>query len=115
MRLDARKLDRRITFERPVPNGTFAGAGAGNWSLVDTVDAQVQDVLPSRAETPADGLSIAKRSARIRMRYRDDITADMRIVYGARIMQITAGPVELGREDGLELMTEDYSTAGGGA
>lgn len=115
MQIDARKLDREITFQRKVPDDSFNGAGKESWAPVATVWAQVQDVLPSRAERIAEGLSIANRPARIRMRYRDDITPDMRIIHGSRVMQIFAGPAELGRQDGLELMAEDYSTAGDGA
>lgn len=116
MLIDARDLDRQITFQRKVPAEGFAGAGTDRWEPVaENVWAQVRDVLPSRAEKMTEGLSIANRPARIRMRYRDDITADMRIHYGARILQIVAGPVELGRRDGLEMMAEDYSTAGNAA
>jgi SPP1 family predicted phage head-tail adaptor len=113
--LDTGSLDRRITFQRKVADESFAGAGTATWQPVATIWAEVRDVLPSRGERIADGLSIENRPARIRTRFRTDITADMRIIYGARVMQIIAGPVELGRRDGLEMMAEDYSTAGGGA
>ncbi len=108
-------LDREITFQRKVPDDSFGGAGKESWVPVATVWAQVRDVLPSRAERVGEGLSIANRPARIRMDYRDDITPDMRIIHGARVMQIVAGPAELGRRDAMEWMAEDYSTAGDGA
>ncbi|MFD1951872.1 head-tail adaptor protein [Sphingomonas arantia] len=114
MLIDARHLDRQITFQRKVAATGFASAGTERWEDVATgVWAQVRELLPSRAEKVADGLSIANRPARIRLRWRDDITADMRILHGTRVMQIIAGPVELGRRDGIELMVEDYSTTGG--
>jgi SPP1 family predicted phage head-tail adaptor len=106
-------LDRRITFQRRAAGaGDFMSAGKSAWETVATVWAQVADVLPSRGERAAEGVTIANRPARIRMRFRPDITADMRIIYGNRTMQIVAGPAELGRRVGLELMAEDYSTAG---
>ncbi|PTQ12955.1 phage head-tail adaptor protein [Sphingomonas oleivorans] len=110
--LQADDLDRRIAFERPVTGEGFDDAGSGIWAPVCTVWAQVRDVLPSRAERLADGLTIVNRPARIRIRYREDITSDMRILYGTRVMQIVAGPVELGRREGLEMMAEEYRPAG---
>ena len=112
MKLDARKLDRRVAIERPVTKPGFLSAGSGTWELVATVWASVEDALPSRAERLADGINVASRPARVRMRYRDDVTSAMRFVIGSRIMQIIAGPAELGRRDGLEFMVEDYSVAG---
>ena len=107
------KLDRRITIERPVPHGSFTGAGREKWEPVATVWAEVQDKLPSRGEDMANGFNVASRPARVRMRYRSDITADMRIVLGDRIMQIISAPAELGRRDGIEVAVEDYNSAGG--
>lgn len=113
--LAAGDLNRRVTIQRPVADTSFDGAGSGTWTEVATVWAQVQDVLPSRAERMADGINIATRPARVRMRFRSDVTPDMRFVMGERIMQIVAGPAEIGRRDGLEFMVEDYSSAGNGA
>jgi head-tail adaptor len=79
---------------------------------VVTVWASVKDALPSRAEKLADGINMAARPARVRMRFRDDVTPDMRFVMGSRIMQIVSGPAELGRREALEFMVEEYSPAG---
>ena len=105
-------LDREVRFERKAPSAGFMSAGQEAWEEVATVWAQVQDVLPRRGERTESGLTTASRQARIRTWYRDDITADMRVVHGERVMQIIAGPVELGRLEGIELVGEDYSTAG---
>jgi SPP1 family predicted phage head-tail adaptor len=113
--MKAGKLDRRIVIERPVTKTGLLSAGSGSWEPVATVWASVQDVLPSRAERLADGINVASRPARVRMRYRDDLTPAMRFVIGGRIMQIIAGPAELGRREGLEFMVEDYSSAGNAA
>jgi head-tail adaptor len=113
MELQSGDLDRLIRFERPAAGDDgFMSAGQRGWERVATVWAQVVDVLPSRGERAAEGVTIASRPARIRIRFRPDITADMRIIFGSRTMQIVAGPVELGRRSGLELMAQDYSTAG---
>jgi head-tail adaptor len=109
-------LDKVINIEQPVPDTSPDGAGSGKWALVaKDVYAQVQDALPSKSERLADGLNVATRPARVRMYYRDDVTPDCRFVMGSRIMQITAGPAELGRRAGLEFMVEDYTSAGNAA
>lgn len=113
--MNARKYDRRIQIERPAPDTSFAGAGAGQWSSVGGAWANVQDMLPSRSERLANGINVSARPARVRMRYRTDITPDMRFVMGERIMQIVAGPAELGRREAIEFMVEDYSTSGNAA
>lgn len=112
MKIDARRLDRRVRIERLVADESIDGAGSGTWEPVATVWAEVQDVRPSRTERMTEGLNLSARPARVIMRWRGDVTGAMRIVHGDRIMQIVGGPAELGRRDGLELLVEDYSTAG---
>lgn len=111
--MKAGTLDRRITFERRVE----AQGGAYNrktieWVPFATVWAQVQDVLPSRAESIDQDLAIARRPARVRCRWRSDLTGDMRIIFGDRILRIASGPVEMGRREGLEMMAEEWTTEG---
>lgn len=122
-------MDSFIRLERPVPDNSLDGAGSGQWELVDEIWAEIMDLLPSRSdgESAANGINFAERPARVRIRYRADITNAMRLVDGAnivagavdytsaRIMQIVSMPAELGRREGLELMAKDYSTAGNGA
>lgn len=110
MRLGA--LNRRIRIERPVSDTAFDGAGSGGWTLVIEVWAEVKDMLPSRGDRIAEGINVSARPARVRMRYRDGITSDMRFVVAGRIMQIVSGPAELGRREGLEFMVEEYRPAG---
>jgi head-tail adaptor len=101
-----------VRIERPVADESLDGAGSGSWELVqDDVAAEVEDMLPSRGERLATGINVTTRPARVRLRFRDDITSSMRFVVGDRIMQITAGPAKLGR-DAIEFMVEDYSAAG---
>jgi head-tail adaptor len=115
------RYNRRIQIERPVPDTSLDGAGSGTWEPVGTpIAASVVDVLPSRDndETRAGGITTATRPARVRMRFRTDLDASMRFVMTKpfpRIMQITAGPAEVGVRDELEFMVEDYSSAGNAA
>lgn len=122
----ANDLDRRIRIERPVADDAPDGAGSGSWAFVCEVAAQVRDMLPSRGEQMAQGINIATRPARVRMRFRAGINSGMRVLVGRnvrgtdgkpvwqteRVAQIATVPAELGRREGLEFMVEDYSTAG---
>jgi len=110
--LTAGEIPDFIRIERPVAGEGFTDAGSGSWVLVDEVWAGVVDMLPSRGEKLAEGINVATRPARVRMRYRDDITSSMRFVMGDRIMQIIAGPAIIRQRSGVEFMVEEYSTAG---
>jgi head-tail adaptor len=115
----ASRYNRRIQIERPTTNNALIGAGSGSWEKVGgLVAASVVDVLPSRAERLADGINVATRPSKVRMRFRTDITPDMRFVMSTpfpRVMQIIAGPAEVGVRDEVEFMVEDYSVAGNAA
>ncbi|MCA3254934.1 MAG: head-tail adaptor protein [Alphaproteobacteria bacterium] len=119
MRLNAGDLDQRVRFERKVAgkDSTY-GTPVDGWVPVRSVWAQVQDVLPSRSEKVADGIAIAARPVRIRFAYRRGINSTMRVIWTdpataqERILQIVGGPATLGNRDGIEIVCEDYSTAG---
>lgn len=109
----SRRYRHRILIERPIADESIDGAGSGTWEKVDEVWCDVQDVRPSRAgEKLAAGMTIATRPARVLIRFREDITPDMRFVMGERIMQIVAGPAEIGWREESEFMVEDYAPAG---
>jgi head-tail adaptor len=111
----AGRRNKLIRVERPVADESFDGAGSGDWVLVREVWAEIQDALPSRGERLAEGMNIATRPARVRIRYRTDISTSMRFVHGTRIMQIVAGPAEVGNREEIEFMVEEYSPAGNSA
>lgn len=112
MILRAGDLNRQVEIQRKTKATGVRSAGKGTWATISTVWANVQDMLPSRAEKLAEGLSIVRRPARVRMRYREDVTPDMRLQMGTRLMRIVAGPIELGRREGIEMVVEDYTAAG---
>jgi head-tail adaptor len=115
----ASRYNRRIQIERPRAAAGLLGAGSGSWEPVGgPIFASVVAVLPSRGEHLADGINLSTRPARVRMRFRTDITADMRFVMTKpfrRVMQIVAGPAEVGVREEVEFMVEDYSVAGNSA
>jgi head-tail adaptor len=122
----ASRTNRFVRLERPVADSSFTGAGSGTWELVADIWAEIMDLLPSRTdgERVANGIDFAERPARVRIRYRADITNAMRLVEGAtivddivdysgaRIMQIVTVPAELGRREAMEFMVKNYAPAG---
>ena len=76
--------------------------------------AEVQDALPSRAESVVQGLAVARNQVRIRFRYRDDVTSAMRVLLhgdGAdEVLQIVGGPAAVGgRKEMTEIVCERIS------
>lgn len=123
------RLDRRIRIERPVADAALDGAGSGSWALVAETAAEIQDMLPSRGERVADGITVSERPARVRIRYRDGITAAMRVLLGhnvpgvngqaewqtERVAEIVTEPAELGRRQWSEFVIQQYSAPGNAA
>ena len=117
-------LDRQITVERPVKtqDATYGtdviswvplAVQSGSPEIAARFWAEVQDGLPSRSESLAQGLVVARNLTRIRMRWRNDITSDMRVtVHGDTdtVYQIVGGPAEIeGRKERIEMMCERIS------
>lgn len=112
-------LNRRIRIDQPsAAQNSVDGSAEPAWSTYATLWAEVQEVLPSRGESLAQGFNIAERPARIRTRYVSGITPAMRAVYldrSNRVMKIISQPVEIGHKEGLEFMVADFTTAGSAA
>lgn len=81
------------------------------WLVVsDRIWVEVQDVLPSRAETSENGVRKVAKQARLRLRRQIPITADMRVVLhgrGDRVMQVISGPALLDDRTHIECMLEE--------
>lgn len=116
-------LDRQITIEYPdkTQDDTY-GTEIVTWKpLVTTGDppvamrfrASVKDMVPSRSDAVTQGLPVARDQTRVRLRWRDDIRGDMRvIVHGDHdtVYQIVGGPAEVGdRKSLIELVCERYA------
>lgn len=116
---EAGKYTRHIRIEaRSGAVDADYGTPTGAWVTVATVWAWFMDELPSRAEGNAGGLRVGQRPTVVRIRYRTDITADMRIVdldRGSALYKIVAGPAEIGRKGGLEMMAVLYTSEGDAA
>lgn len=109
-------LNRRARFERStLTKDATTGAPVKTWAEVFTCYVQALDTPPSRSEGVRNGLQQARNQTTLRMRYRGDITSDMRVVLLGDTeitMQIVGGPAMIGRKDALEMVLERYSTAG---
>lgn len=106
-------LDSRIRFEQRVGvQDQKLGVYTYTWQEVATVWADVQDMVPSRAERIADGIAVQARPTRVRIRYRSDITSEMRVIINSQAYRIVGGPAELGRREALELVCEVLTTEG---
>ena len=111
----AGKFDRHVSIEyKTVERDASYGTEVVTWERLELVRAEVQDMLPSRSESVAQGLALARNQTRIRMRYRNDVTSDMRIVvHGDEdvVYQIIGGPAEVGgRKQMIEMVCERYSS-----
>lgn len=100
--MQAGKLRHRVTIEllAETQDGT-TGAISQAWSTVATVWAAIEPL--SGREFLAAQANQAEVVARILIRYRDDVTAKMRVVHGARVYNIRAALPD--KESGAEHLT----------
>lgn len=115
--LRASNLRDRITIQRRTttkdPN---YGTDVVTWvALATRIAAEVLDALPGKSEASTNGTRMATRPSRVRIRYRSDITADMRIILHRAqdiTTEIISGPAIIGHREGLELMVAAYTSHG---
>ena len=116
--MSALKYRDRVRIERLAPpsgepNDPDYGAGPEIWQMVVEVWAEVRDNLPSKAEATDEGIRLARDAARVRIRYRDGITPDMRLVEltgSRRTLAIIAGPAVITGRTEIEMMVERFSS-----
>ncbi len=84
----ASRLKQRITIEQPTENADGAGGTTKSWSTLATVWAEVLPLRSGRVEALVNRQLTAEITHRIVMRYRDDVTAAMRVSYGGRLFNI---------------------------
>jgi len=108
--VDIGALDKRARIEkRVVSQDPTYGTDVVTWQTLAVVWCNLVDSMPSRDEQIRNGLSMMKVRCRMRMRYRSDVTTDMRVVLMRPTEQtwsIIGGPAEIGVRDGIELMIE---------
>ena len=104
----AGKLDRRITLLAPVVSENTFGEEVSSFEARGTVWAEW---LEGQGR---EFFSAARVNAEIavvcKIRWRDDVAADWRVLYGGRAFEIVGPPAELGRRDGLRLSLKSIVT-----
>lgn len=100
--MDAGRLRHRVTIQSVTETrDTTTGAIATSWADVATVWAAVEPL--SGREFLAAQANQAEVVARILIRYRDDVTAKMRVVAGSKVYNIRA--VLPDKESGIDHLT----------
>lgn len=109
------RLDDKVTIERKTTQrDPVYGTEIEAWEIVASrIWANVQDVLPSRAEKVSNGLQVGTQQARLRIRKHHQVASTMRVTlhnHGDKIMQIIAGPALMDDRMHQELMLEGYTS-----
>jgi len=81
-------LRARITIEQEVPIAQGGGSYAPNWQTVASLWAQIEPVA-GRVVRQGERLE-SRVTHRITVRYRSDIAAGMRVVWGSQLFAIQA-------------------------
>lgn len=101
--MNAGNLDQPVTIEAPPATRDGFGDRTGSWTTFASVWAQAQ---PLRGrELFAAGTTQSEATVRFRIRYRDDVTSAMRVVWRGKSYAIVGDPIDVdGAQDVLELM-----------
>lgn len=95
--MQAGKLNERVLLQRPEIMQDDFGALRKTWHDVGEFWANVR--FPRGAEFQRDNTDLRTVSASVRVRFRRDLDADMRVVHRGRILAITAVlPDEAGKQ-----------------
>jgi SPP1 family predicted phage head-tail adaptor len=86
--MDPGKLNRRVTIQSLDAGVDALGQPLGTWSTVAQVWASIINKSGLQAIKADQPVSIVQSS--IRIRYRSDVTASMRVVHGATVYEIAA-------------------------
>lgn len=85
------RLRERIAFERPVLGDDGAGGGALSWMPVDTLPEVWAAVEATTGSEPVEAdARQAEVTWRITLRARDDLSADWRLLWRGRVLDILA-------------------------
>lgn len=101
--MDAGKLDRLVTIKSRDTGQDAMGQPSTSWVLVSAVWASIKYLSGIGAIRSDADTSIVKAS--IRVRYRVDIEAGMRVEYGLDVFNVVA-TLPVGRNDYLDLVCE---------
>lgn len=98
----AGRLDRLVTIQSNAPTQSATGAALDSWSDLATVWAARLD---GKGREFFEAAQVKAEAATIyRIRWRDDVTAGMRILDGAEIWDIQSVALIGGRREALEVV-----------
>jgi SPP1 family predicted phage head-tail adaptor len=101
MGMDIGSMDQRVTLQRRTGSKDAVGQQAFTWTDVCTVWAQVQAVRGREFFAAAQAQQ--EQTVKVRIRYRTDIDATLRLVHKGVEHHIT-GVIPVGRNEMLEIM-----------
>lgn len=103
-------MKHRITLQEPVIEIGEAGEYTVSWSDVDTVWAALLPIVSTanRLEQLREEQLVSPVMYRIEIRYRDDVTTAMRIVFGERIFNIRQVHAPAMEQTWLMIHAEEY-------
>ena len=95
--MESRRLNRKVTIQHLVEGQDEAGQPTQDWAALATCWANIKHL--SGVETIKADAQASAVKVSIRIRYRSDVTAAMRVVLGSTTYEIKAVmPDEAGRE-----------------
>ena len=98
------QIDRRITIEQNTAGRDAAGAETESWTALADMPVWAE-VRPAAGREFFDAQQIvAEAKVVFRIRYRSDVDHKMRVNYAGNLYDIH-GIAELGRQEGLDIMT----------
>lgn len=106
-RLAAGRLDQPVTLQRRVVGKDAVGQPSTTWQDVATVWASVRPVR-GRDFLAAAGQQ-ATFDAQVQIRWRNDVTAGMRVLWGTQPLEIVGEPIDA---DGARVLLELLCTHG---
>lgn len=102
--MQAGRLNTRCTLQQPGTTADELGQPIPGWTDVATLWADIR--LKSGLEAIKAGAVTSVVNASIRIRYRTDINAGMRVLAGAVVYEIRAVLPEMGRREYVDLVAE---------
>lgn len=105
--MQAGRLNRRCTLQQPNAATDELGQPIPGWTDVATVWADIR--MKSGLEAIKAGAVVSTVQASIRIRYRSDLNAGMRVVHNLVAYQITAVQPDVGGREFVDLVAEVVS------
>jgi SPP1 family predicted phage head-tail adaptor len=105
--MDTRARNRRVVIQQPSSTQDAAGQPLLTWSDVATVYANVRYL--NGVETIKADAETAKARVSVRIGYRSDVTAAMRVLHGSTVYRIEAVLPDLAGKQHVDLACEVVS------